>query len=496
MNAKKHVVVVGAGPGGLAAAMLLSKSGAKVTVLERKDRVGGRTSTIKENGYTFDLGPTFFLYPQILEEIFEACDRKLSDHVDLIKLDPHYRLHFEGDDSLLARPSEQATANEIERLAGKESGEGFPRFMADNRKKFASFAPVLQNPFSSALDLLNPKLLKLLPFFRPGTSVEGDLKRFFPDERIRLACAFQSKYLGMSPFTCPSIFTILSFLEYEYGLYHPVGGCAAVSQAMADVAREMGADVRLSEEVTSIEFEGKKARSVKTASDSYPCDALVINADFANTMRTLVPNELRNKWSDSSLEKKKYSCSTFMMYLGVKKAFPDLEHHNIFLSKEYETNLSDIERDHRLSDEPSFYVCNPVKTDSGMAPEGHSALYVLLPVSHMDDRIDWEKEKGRYRDLAFAQMKKIGIDLNPEDIEFEKVLSPQEWVLDHGIHKGAVFNLAHSLDQMLFLRPQNRFSDLDGVYLVGGGTHPGSGLPVIYESARISSKLVAKDLGL
>ncbi|MEM6671410.1 MAG: phytoene desaturase family protein [Planctomycetota bacterium] len=490
---ESDIVIIGAGPGGLAAAMLLGRAGARVTVLERADRVGGRTSTIEENGYRFDLGPTFFLYPEILREIYEACGMSLDERVELRRLDPHYRLHFEGDCVLTASPDPATMDREVAALAPGDAG-GFARFMEDNRKKFESFAPVLQKPFSSALDLIDPRFVKLLPHFRPGRSVEKDLRRFFGDERMRLACAFQSKYLGMSPFVCPSIFTILSFLEYAYGIFHPVGGCGAVSQDMANAAEELGVEIRLSEPVTGIDFEGKRAKRVITDQGSYACDALVVNADFSHAMKSLVPNRLRRRWSDESLARKKYSCSTFMMYLGVDRTFPELEHHNVFLGEDYQQTLHDIEHGHRLSKNPAFYLCNPVLTDPSMAPEGKSALYVLVPVTHQHENVDWADAAPEFRDLTLRQLEKVGVSLSDSDIEYERVLPPSTWEHDYAVHKGAVFNLAHSLDQMLHKRPQNRFKELDGVYLVGGGTHPGSGLPVIYESARITSRLVQKDL--
>jgi len=488
------IVIVGAGPGGLAAAMLLSRTGADVTVLERMDRVGGRTSSLNEKGYTFDLGPTFFLYPDVLRRIYAQCGMDMDREIEMTKLDPHYQLLFEERGSLLATPDRERMESQLGGLA-PEDASGFRRYMRDNERKFESFRPILERPFASVLDLLDPRLLKLLPFFRPHRSVDGDLRRFFRDDRIRLACSFQSKYLGMSPFTCPSIFTILSYLEYAYGIFHPKGGCGAVSEAMADAARRLGARIHLNESVEQVRFEGRKAKSVVTAKGEYPCDALVINADFSRAMQKLVPDHLRRNWSDKVIEKKKYSCSTFMVYLGVNRRYEHLEHHNIFLSKDYDGNLTDIERDHRLSNNPSFYVCNPVKTDPGMAPAGKSALYVLLPVTHCHTNVDWPAEQQRYRDIAIRQLAKIGLTDIESHIEFEKVISPQGWSDDYAIHKGAVFNLAHSLDQMLFLRPQNRFRDLESVYLVGGGTHPGSGLPVIYESARITSRLVGRDLG-
>lgn len=489
------VVIVGAGPGGLAAAMLLSHAGANVTLLERHDRVGGRTSSFHQDGFTFDLGPTFFLYPEILEQIYSSCGMQLRDEIELLRVDPHYRLHFENDDTLLASPDVDRMEAEIARLSPEDAG-GFRRFMDYTRKKFASFTPVLQKPFGSVLDLFDPKLLSLLPYFRPLRSVEGDLKRFFKDERLRLACSFQSKYLGMSPFTCPSIFTILSYLEYEYGVFHPRGGCGAVSTKMAEAAEKFGAKINLSEPVTGIEFDGRRATRVTTPEGEYPCDALVINADFAHAMKALVPNQLRRRWTDEKLEKKKYSCSTFMVYMGLNRELPQLEHHNIFLSESYHENLRDIESDHRLSENPAFYVCNPVVSDPSMAPPGKSALYMLVPVTHLHENVKWNGNTRTFRDLALQQLQKIGVEDVESSIEFERVVTPADWQSQYAVHKGAVFNLAHSMDQMLHKRPQNRFKELDGVYLVGGGTHPGSGLPVIYESARISSRLVAEDLGL
>lgn len=490
-----EVVIVGAGPGGLAAAMLLSRAGAKVTVLEQKDRVGGRTSSIKKDGFTFDLGPTFFLYPEILKGIYEHCGFTLEDEIEMIRLQDHYKLMFEGRGEVVATRCEESMEQEFSKLSQEDLG-GFKRFMDDNRKKFASFNHVLQKPFHSFKDILDPKILSLLPYVRPSKSVESDLRTFFKDDRLRLACAFQSKYLGMSPSKCPSIFTILSYLEYEYGIFHPKGGCGAVSESMADAARRLGADIRLSEPVEAIEFEGKKAKKVLTNQGEYKCDALVINADFAHSMQKLVPNYLRKRWSDDSIKKKKYSCSTFMLYLGLNKPIPELNHHSIFLSDVYKDNLKDIEFDHRLSDNPSFYVCNPCVSDSSMAPEGKSALYVLVPVTHKTENVNWEKEAPRFRKLIFQQLEKIGLSDIESHIEYEKMVTPQGWEDHYNIYKGAVFNLAHSLDQMLFRRPQNRFKELDGVYLVGGGTHPGSGLPVIYESAKISSRLIQQDLGI
>lgn len=491
----QRINVIGAGPGGLASAMLLAASGAKVRVLEARDRVGGRTSTLEHDGFRFDLGPTFFLFPQVLEAIFESCGRSLHDEVELIRLDPHYRLRFEDGAELVAYPDVAELEREVARLAPGDA-DGVRRFMADNRGKLEAFQPILESPFEGLGDVLRLPFAKLLPLMRPWASVDRDLRRYFADPRVRLAFSFQSKYLGMSPFQCPSLFTILSFIEYEHGVYHPVGGCAALSEAMARVAREMGVEILLEEPAREIEFEGRRAVAVRTDRDRYEHDAMVVNADFGHAMQSLVPDRLRRRWTNRKLERKKYSCSTYMMYLGIEGRYDHLDHHTIFLADDYERNLQEIERRHVLSDNPSLYVQNPCVTDPTMAPEGMSSLYVLVPVTHQHDNVDWERQQPEFRRTVFRQLAKLGLGDLESRIRFEQTLTPAGWEQDLRIYRGATFNLAHSLDQMLHLRPRNRFEDLEGVYLVGGGTHPGSGLPVIFESARISSRLVARDLGL
>jgi phytoene desaturase len=492
---RPRVVVAGAGPGGLAAAMLLAHAGAEVVVLERKDRVGGRSATLQAGGFKFDLGPTFFLYPQILAEIFAACGHRLENEVDLLRLDPMYHLVFEAGGEIRASADLARLMADVARISPCDAA-AVPRFIADNRAKFDAFRPVLQRPFASWRDLIAPDLLTALPALRPLRSVDRDLARYFSDPRVRLAFSFQSKYLGMSPFKCPSLFTILSFMEYEHGVFHPRGGCGAVMEAMARAARRAGAIIRLDEPISEILFDGRKAVGVRTSQGEYRADALVINADFAKTMTTLVPDRLRRRWSDRSLAKKRYSCSTFMMYLGIEGRFDHLAHHTVLLSEDYRQNVRAIEKGDAPPETPSLYVQNACVTDPEQAPPGHSTLYVLVPVGNLAGGIDWRRETPRYRELVRRRLAALGIDNLERRVRFEKIITPADWEHDMQIYRGATFNLAHNMGQMVHNRPRNRFEDLEQVYLVGGGTHPGSGLPVIFESARITSGLLAQDLGL
>lgn len=492
-NQSGKAVIVGAGPGGLAAAMLLAKSGVKVTIVEKRDHVGGRTSTWDQDGFKFDIGPTFFLYPRVLKEIFSASGYDLDREVPMTRLDPQYRLVFGAGGELLATPNIERMEKAIAAIS-PEDAVRFHKFLTHNRTKLEEFLPFLQSPFESWRDLAKPKMLKLLPLLAPWRSLDTDLQAHFKDDRIRLGFSFQSKYLGMSPFRCPSLFSILSFLEYEHGVFHPTGGCGAVTWAMARIAREMGVEILLNEPVERVLVEKGKAIGVKTANHSLPADAVVVNADFAGAMKRMVPNHLRNKWTDEKLAKKRFSCSTFMMYLGIDGRYDDVSHHTIYLADNYRQNLRDIEELHQLSDNPSFYVQNASVTDSTLAPHGQSTLYVLLPVTHETANVDWAKETSRYRTLALRQLEKIGITGVEQRIRTEKILTPDGWTSEFDLYKGATFSMAHSLNQMLHLRPHNRFEDIGRMYLVGGGTHPGSGLPVIFESARITSRLLLEDL--
>lgn len=463
-------------------------------VVERLPIVGGRTSSIEAEGYKFDLGPTFFLYPRVLEEIFRVAGASLRHEVELVRLDPQYRIQFGAGGEMKCTPDVARMEEQINAIAPPDAS-GFRRFLRENRVKLERMEPCLEASFESWRSVFNGRLLRMLPMLRPHQSLDTYLKRFFSDERVRLAFCFQSKYLGMSPFRCPSLFSILSFLEYEHGVWHPIGGCGAITAAMARVARRLGVEIHLNEPVKEILFSGRKAVGVRTDNGTYKADAVVVNADFARAMEKLVPDKLRRRWTDRKLAGKKYSCSTFMMYLGLEGRY-DLPHHNIHISEDYERNLDEIENRHVLSRDPSFYVQNASVTDPTLAPSGHSALYVLAPVTHQHANVDWARERAGFRDLMLKRIAKLGFNDVEARIRYERVITPADWDTRYEVYRGATFNLAHTLDQMLHLRPHNRFEDLDGMYLVGGGTHPGSGLPVIFESARISSRLLLEDFGI
>ena len=495
-SARPKVAIIGAGPGGLASSLLLAKSGVDVTVFERSSAVGGRNKVFDREGFKFDLGPTFFHYPEVIEDIFKAIGMDAHEELNLHKLDLNYRLIFGQGGQLDCTSDLDQMTERIRELSGDNNADAFRRYVADNRLKLEKSKACLQEPWYGPSDLLSKRAMRVSSVLRPHRSVAGDLMKLFDDDRLMLAMSFQTKYLGMSPFNCPSLFTMLAFLEYEYGIFHPMGGLGSVSERMASIAKDLGVTFRMNEAVESVIMDGKTIKGVRTSQGEFFADKVVMNADFANGMTQLFPDKVRKKWSDKKLDKKKYSCSTFMLYLGIDKIYEDLPHHQIYASSNYEQNLEDIEKNHKLTwDDPSVYVQNACVVDPSLAPEGCSTVYALVPVSHVHENIDWDKEKDAYRDRVLEQIEsKLGFENLRDHIVTEMVITPEDWG-DH-CYRGAVFNLAHGLDQMLWRRPKNQFDEINNLYLVGGGTHPGSGLPVIYESARISSKLLLDSLGI
>ena len=493
-SSQKHIVVIGAGPGGLTTAMLLAHRGFKVTLFEKEKSVGGRNAAIRQGGYTFDTGPTFLMMKFILDEVFEESGCEIDNYLQFTKLEPMYRLQFED---LRIEPTTDRKAM-LGQLEEKFPGnrEGYERFMAGEKQRFDAMYPCLQKDYSSLLQYLSADLLKALPHLSLGRSLLDVLGTYFKEDKLKLSFTFQSKYLGMSAWECPGAFAILPYVEHAHGIYHVTGGLSEISEAMAKVAVEKGVELRLDTPVKQLILDGRKACGVELDNgEKILADEVVINADFGYAMNHLVPKGVLKKYSPKKIEKSEFSCSTFMLYLGLDKVY-DLPHHTIYFANDYKANIADIFQHKRLSRDLSFYVRNASINDPTLAPVGHSAIYVLVPVPNNSSGLDWEKEKGAFRDLVIQAMEQRACMTGLSDhIREEIVYTPDTWQ-ESGVHLGATFNLSHTLSQMLYFRPHNKFEELDHCYLVGGGTHPGSGLPTIYESGRIAANLICRAHGV
>ena len=489
MNRGK-VGIVGGGPGGLGCAMLLAHNGFDVTVFERAGVVGGRNAPIRLGNFTFDAGPTFLNMKFVLDELFQLCGRESSDYLKFRLLDPMYQLSF-TDREIRISSNKERMRGELERIF-PGNVKGLNRFYAKEKARFERIMPNLRRHFSSLSSYISPKVIRAIPHVFAVGSVYDKLGRYFKDEKLRVCFTFQSKYLGMSPWECPAAFTMIPFVEHEFGIYHAIGGLNQLSQAMAKVVMEEGGTVKTGTKVENLVATGRKLTGLRLQNgETFSCDHIVVNADFGYAFTSLIePGKLR-KYSRRNISKKRYSCSTFMLYLGVEKEYA-APHHNIVFANDYRSNINDITQG-RLSGDFSFYVQNPCVTDKTLAPHGKSTIYVLVPVPNNFSGIDWDKEKNGFRKKVLdAVENRTSMEDISDHIEIEKTISPREWENDYNVYKGATFNLAHNIRQMLYFRPHNRFDELENCYLVGGGTHPGSGLPTIYLSSMISAGLISE----
>lgn len=495
MNKNRKIIIVGAGPGGLVSGMILAHRGFDVTICEEKGFVGGRNAPIKINGFTFDTGPTFLMLKFILDEMFGEVEKNSEDYLKFKKLEPMYRLKF-FENEIFASSDHKKMEGEIKReFPGEE--KNLYEFLKRERIRLEYLFPCLQKPYSSIFDMMKNPLLKALPHLDLGKSVYQVLSRYFKSENLKICFTFQAKYLGMSAWECPAAFTMVSFIEHEWGIYHIIGGLNKISEELAKVFQEKGGKLRLNCKVKKIVNKGKKVIGVLLEDGTFlEANEVIVNADFSYAATNLMDKKYVSKYSEERLAKKKYSCSTFMIYLGLKKKY-NMPHHNIFFARDYRKNVEDIFKRLKLSDEISFYVQNASVTDPTLAPEGKSTIYILVPVPNLKAGIDWEKEKEPFKKKILEEVKKrTEMEDLQDNIEVEKIITPFDWRDNYNVYYGATFNLGHNIRQMLYFRPRNKFECLDNCYLVGGGTHPGSGLPTIFESGRIAANLISEKYGV
>jgi len=488
---KKHVVVIGAGPGGLTAAMILAHRGFRVTVCEAQPHVGGRNGAIRLGPYTFDIGPTFLMLKDILDEVFREAGGDADKAMDMRRLEPMYRLQYQ-DKYIETSTDHEKMKSEIARVfPGHENR--YDKFFKQEQTRFRYLFPCLQKSYHRFRTMFAPDMIKALPYIAAGKSLFDVMYGIFGNRDLALTFTFQAKYLGMSPWECPGLFSIIPYIEHGFGIYHPIGGLSRISETMADQACANGAEIRLSAPVEKIIVNDRRAKGVRLArGEVIEADDVVINADFGYAAQNLFEPGVLRKWTPQKLQKMRLSCSIFMMYLGVDKSY-DLPHHTVFFAKDYRRNVEDVFHLRDPGTDISFYVRNASLTDPTLAPPGHSALYVLVPVANLRAPVDWAAKRDSFREVVLKNIEeRTPMKDIRSHIREEKIIGPREWRDDLNVYEGATFNLAHNLTQMLYFRPRNKFEEVGNCYLVGGGTHPGSGLPTIYESGRIAANLIAR----
>ena len=492
---KPTALVIGAGIGGIATAARLAKNGYDVTVLEKNDTPGGRCNQIVRDGHRFDIGPTLFLMPEVWEETFASLGENLSDHLDLRRIDPTYKVHFE-DGLQLQLTSDIGDMQRQLEAVDKSAFTGFLGYIAEGAKHYKiSLEKFVGRNFYNIFEYFSLKNLPLIFNLKALQKHYTNTSRFFKDERLKAAFTFQNMYLGLSPYDAPATYSLLQYTELAEGVWYPMGGMYAGIQALTKVAEKLGVKFVYNSPVKKLQVEGSKVVGAETADGkTYSADIFVGNADLPYIYKELLPDAAEAE----KLENKLYTCSTIMFYWGVDKQYPQIAHHNVFLGGDYKASFDQIFEDHTLPEVPSFYVHAPARTDPAAAPEGQETLYVLVPVGHLDARSkqDWDALVNRARETVFTRLaKEMGVTDLKEHIKFEVVYQPQDWKNRFNLEKGAAFGLSHNFWQVGYLRPQNRHAKYKNMYFVGASTHPGTGLPIVLLSARLTTERILKEKG-
>ena len=487
-------IVIGSGIGGLAAAGRLARAGYRVTVLEKGAHPGGRTSFIEQDGYRFDTGPTLFLMPEVFRETFAALGEKMEAHLDLVRLDPTYRVHFEDGSGIDLSPSLPKMREQLEALE-PGSFEQFLRFMADGYNHYhLSLKHFVGRDFDGLLDYFSPRNLPLIFKMKALTSHHTNTARHFKDERLQAAFSFQNMYLGLSPYEAPATYSLLQYTELADGVYFPRGGMYQVIKALAGIAEGLGVKFLYHTPAARIDVAGGRATGVTTANGQMlKADVVIANADLPYVYSDLLPDD----GSAAKLRKMKYTASTLMFYWGVEGARdPRLLHHNVFLNdRQYQASFDRIFRDHGLPDAPSFYINAPTRTEPGFAPPHGDSLMVLVPAGHLDPTHpqDWSALRDKARAAVFERLASIGVTGIKENIAFEATYGPEDWARDLNLVNGSAFGLSHNFRQVGYLRPHNQHPRYKNLYFAGASTHPGTGLPIVLLSARHTVDRILRD---
>ena len=486
---RQHAVVIGAGFGGLAAAIRLGARGYRVTVLERLDAPGGRAAVFRQDGFTFDAGPTILTAPFLLEELWRLAGRNMADDVTLKPISPFYRIRFHDGSTFDCTGDPDAMRAEVARLS-PEDVAGYERFMQLSETTCRiGFEELGDVPFGSLADMARvaPDLVRL----GGHRSVYAIVSKFIKDERLRIVFSFHPLLIGGNPFTASAIYTLIPFLERRWGVHFAMGGTGAVIRGLANLIEVQGNTIRYDADVAQIVVDQGRARGVQlTSGEMIPADIVVSNADSAWTYRKMITPTARRRWTDRKLDRARYSMSLFLWYFGTSRRYDDISHHTIMLGPRYRDLLRDIFKRKVLAEDFSLYLHRPTATDPSLAPAGCDAFYVLSPVPNLLGRTDWETAAEPYRQAIAAHLSATILPDLDKHVVTSRIMTPLDFRDRLKAHHGAAFGLEPVLLQSAWFRPHNRSEDIAGLYLVGAGTHPGAGVPGVLSSAKVLDRVV------
>jgi len=488
-DTRPHAVVIGAGFGGLAAAVRLGARGYRVTIVEKLDEPGGRASQFRQDGFIFDAGPTIITAPFIFEELWTLCGRKLADDVTLVPLDPFYTVRFDDGEEFRVNADEAFMEAEVARFSPGDV-KGYRRYLAESERCF-------QTGFLGMIDRSYPSLLSMaaalpgLVMRRAERSIHKLVSKFIKDEKLQQALSFHPLFIGGNPMRSSAVLSLISYLEREYGVHYAIGGTHALVTGIAGLIAGQGGIIRTGVEVAEITVEGRRATGVRLASgELIPASIVVSNADAGWTYTKLLANHPRKRWTDAKVARARYSMSLFVWYFGVDRRYEDVSHHTVMLGPRYEGLLQDIFDTKVLAEDFSLYLYRPTATDPTVAPEGCDTFYVLAPVPNLDGDVDWSTAAEPYRKKIQAYLDATLLPGLGDHVVSSKMMTPLDFRDRLLSVKGAAFGIEPVITQLAWFRPHNKSEELENLYMVGAGTHPGAGLPGVVSSAKILDKVV------
>jgi phytoene desaturase len=488
LSSSRRAVVIGSGFGGLAAAIRLRARGYETTILEMRDKPGGRAYVFEDRGFIYDAGPTIITAPFLIDELFALTGGRTEDYVPIVPVTPYYRIVFHDGRAFDYTGDEAEIVEQIKRF-NPDDVPGYLEFVGKSRAIFErAFIDLADRPFSSFTDMVRvaPDLIRL----RSHESVYKLVSRYIKDPFLRQVFSFHPLLVGGNPFQPSSIYAMIHYLERKWGVHFAMGGTGALVQALVRLFTEMGGTLRLNAKVEELLVENGTARGVRLASgEELAADIVVSNADVANFYKKAVPTTVRKKWTDARLDGMRYSMGLFLIYFGTDRTWPKLAHHTIVLTERYRELLEDIFQKKILADDFSLYLHAPTRTDPSLAPPGCECFYVLSPVPHLGGKVDWEAVKERYADAILASLEKLCPNLR-KHIVSKLIWTPLDMEQQLDAHLGSAFQFEPVLTQSAWFRPHNVSEDIKNFYLVGAGTHPGAGLPGVLSSAKLLERVL------
>lgn len=487
-----NIIVIGSGFGGLTAAIRLQAQGHDVSILEKRDKAGGRAYVYEQDGFVFDGGPTIITAPWLIDDVFECAGKKTTDYVDLVRVDPFYNIRFEDGSVFHYNGDRENVLAQIRKFRPEDEG-GYHKFLAHTADIFKTGMALIDQPFTKFTDMV--KVLPDLVRLRSQQSVAGMVKRFFKDEKLQQVFSFHPLLVGGNPFQTTSIYALIHTLEQEWDVWFAMGGTGALVKAFLKVFIELGGKILYDTEVEEIlvDPQTKRARGVRVVGgQTHVADAVVCNGDISLSYQRLINPRFRKKNTDKRLKNMKYSMSLFVYYFGTDKKYEDIAHHEILMGPRYKGLLKDIFKGFKLADDFSLYLHRPTATDQSLAPKGCDAWYVLSPVPHLQADVDWKTMAPTYKDRIVDYLEKRYMPDLRKHIVTEHYIDPLHFQGTLNSYLGSAFSVEPILTQSAWFRPHNVSEDVAGLYFAGAGTHPGAGLPGVMSSGKIVADMIGK----